>query len=83
MTLQTAVLMKDHGLPVLTATSPRLYINVKDINDNPPEFRPDMLSVGVKENTYNVTVTTVKAYDNDTDSEIAYSLNGKFVFIIM
>ncbi|XP_033730834.1 cadherin-23-like [Pecten maximus] len=65
----------DHGTPKsLSTVSEDLKVLIKDVNDKPPQFEHSERNVMVMENTINVVVTTVVAYDNDSDSVTTYSI---------
>ncbi|KAK3091254.1 hypothetical protein FSP39_018308 [Pinctada imbricata] len=69
--------IQDHGIPKPRTSTKPIQIKVIDVNDNPPEFseQEQRKTVYVNENTENIVVAIVKAYDNDTNSKIAYSLD--------
>ncbi|XP_016328574.1 protocadherin alpha-3-like isoform X2 [Sinocyclocheilus anshuiensis] len=66
----------DEGTPPLSSTSV-VYVDVSDVNDNPPQFNKKTISVYVKENTPPGTlIYTVSAVDRDSNenAEISYSI---------
>ncbi|XP_042588341.1 protocadherin alpha-3-like isoform X3 [Cyprinus carpio] len=66
----------DEGTPPLSSTSV-VYVDVSDVNDNPPQFNGKIISVYVKENTpLGTLIYTVSAIDRDSNenAEISYSI---------
>ena len=56
----------DNGEPALTATA-TVYVNVEDVNDNPPEIEQSLYEVQVKENVpIGTTVLQMKVTDKDS-----------------
>ncbi|XP_069123365.1 cadherin-23-like [Argopecten irradians] len=71
----------DLGSPIrLTTLSSDITIQIRDVNDKPPQFPQPTRIVSVMENTNDTVVTTVEAFDNDSDSITTYSINnyGKY-----
>ena len=67
----------DSGEPVLTATS-TVYINVKDVNDNPPVVEKSLYEVSAAEDVpIGESILQVKATDADSDAntEINFTLD--------
>ena len=67
---------KDGGTPPRTGET-EVIVNVRDKNDNPPIFQPDLLKASVKENSPpNTPVLQVTAADADSgnNGKITYSL---------
>ncbi len=66
----------DEGTPPLSSTSV-VYVDISDVNDNPPEFNEKNIYIYVKENTPPGTlIHTVSAVDRDSNenAEITYSI---------
>ncbi|XP_051766351.1 protocadherin alpha-3-like isoform X2 [Ctenopharyngodon idella] len=66
----------DEGTPPLSSTSV-IYVEVSDVNDNPPQFNRKSINVYIKENTPPGTlIHTVSAVDRDSNenAEISYSI---------
>ncbi len=66
----------DEGTPPLSSTSV-VYVDISDVNDNPPEFNEKIIYIYVKENTPPGTlIHTVSAVDRDSNenAEITYSI---------
>ncbi|XP_056322241.1 protocadherin alpha-3-like isoform X21 [Danio aesculapii] len=66
----------DEGTPPLSSTSV-VYVDISDVNDNPPEFTGKSINVYVKENTPpGAIIHTVSAVDRDSNenAEISYSI---------
>ncbi len=66
----------DEGTPPLSSTSV-VYVDVSDVNDNPPQFNEKIIYIYVKENTPPGTlIHTVSAVDRDSNenAEITYSI---------
>ncbi len=66
----------DEGTPPLSSTSV-VYVDISDVNDNPPKFTEKIIYIYVKENTTPGTlIHTVSAVDRDSNenAEITYSI---------
>ena len=66
----------DAGKPVLTATS-TVYVNVKDVNDNPPAVEKSLYEITVSEDVpIGQSIAQVKAHDADSDlnTQISFAL---------
>ncbi len=66
----------DEGTPPLSSTSV-VYVDISDVNDNPPKFNEKIIYIYVKENTTPGTlIHTVSAVDRDSNenAEITYSI---------
>ena len=58
----------DAGEPPLTATT-TIYVNVKDVNDNPPEIEKSLYEINVDENVdVGTSVLQLKVDDKDSGS---------------
>ena len=56
----------DAGEPPLTATT-TIYVNVKDVNDNPPEIEKSLYEISVDENVdVGTSVLQLKVDDKDS-----------------
>lgn len=54
-----------------------VFINVSDVNDNPPRFMPSAYAIAVEEFTpTNSSIVIVSATDADTMSQVTYSIQG-------
>ena len=52
-----------------------VFVQVADVNDNPPQFMPAAYAIAIEEFTAaNSTIITVMAMDIDSQSEIAYTI---------
>lgn len=68
----------DSGNPVLTATS-TVYVNVKDINDNPPVIEKSLYEVNIAEDVaIGSSVIDIVANDKDSDenTDLQFSLEN-------
>ena len=56
----------DAGEPALTATT-TIYVNVKDVNDNPPDIEKSLYEINVAENVaIGTTILHVRVTDKDS-----------------
>ena len=62
----------------MSTTTDRITINILDVNDNPPKFPLKYRTALLTEDIVNTTITKVKAFDNDSNSDIRYSIIGLF-----
>ncbi|VDI11090.1 protocadherin delta 1 [Mytilus galloprovincialis] len=83
------VFASDHGNPSMTGTG-SVSILVDDVNDNAPEFRKDLYSFPILENSVrNIIIGKVEAFDVDDkeNGEISYSISttkgNEVPFIVM
>ena len=68
------VIARDMGLPVLSSTT-FVVVSIRDENDNPPVFDPNVFSAEWNEDTAVSTVLyTAMAADRDAGGELTYSL---------
>ncbi|XP_028397675.1 protocadherin Fat 4-like [Dendronephthya gigantea] len=64
---------RDHGLPTKT-NNVSVHVNIRDANDNPPILNKISPVYLFEDESPNLLVTTVFAYDQDDTSTISYSL---------
>lgn len=74
--LQINVICTDNGFPPLYSITPEVTIQVKDVNDNPPEFLTNITKVDVKENQNGTFLTTLSAVDKDSNAVIEFKIKG-------
>lgn len=56
----------DAGEPALTATT-TIYVNVKDVNDNPPDIEKSLYEINVAENVdIGTSILHVRVTDKDS-----------------